>query len=155
MKTSILTLTTLTLLSTATFGKTESKVSTKEASQIFKAVGFSKTTDGWDGGCGLGEITTYKDLNGDGLKEAVISDSSFMCYGNTGVGYYIISKQLNGTWKPIFENMGIPTFLKTKGIDGWPDIENGGPGFCFAVFRWNGNSYEVNRFEYKGAPCSQ
>lgn len=118
MKTSFLALTTLTLLSTATFAKTESKVSTKEASQIFKAVGFSKTTDGWDGGCGLGEITTYKDLNGDGLKEAVISDSSFMCYGNTGVGYYIISKQLNGTWKPIFENMGIPTFLKTKGIDG-------------------------------------
>jgi len=39
-------------------------------------------------------------------------------------------------FKNIFENAGIPTFLKSTGKDGWPDIENGGPGLCFAVYRW-------------------
>lgn len=50
--------------------------------------------------------------------------------------------------------MGIPTFLKTKGKDGWPDIENGGPGFCVAVYRWNGQKYDVNRYEYQGKACT-
>ena len=50
--------------------------------------------------------------------------------------------------------MGIPTFLKTKGKDGWLDIENGGPGFCFAVYRWNGEKYDVNHYEYNGKVCS-
>lgn len=77
-----------------------------------------------------------------------------MCYGNTGVGYYLVSQQKNGKWKTIFENAGIPTFLKSTGKDGWPDIENGGPGLCFAVYRWDGKSYEVNRYEYQGKACS-
>lgn len=49
-----------------------------------------------------------------------------MYYGNTGVGYYIVSQQKDGQWKKLFSDSGIPTFLKTKGKDGWPDIENGG-----------------------------
>ena len=74
MKTTILILSTLTVLSTTTFAETKPNISTKEASQIFKAAGFSKTKHGWEGSCDTGEITTYKDLNGDGLKDAVISE---------------------------------------------------------------------------------
>ena len=77
-----------------------------------------------------------------------------MCYGNTGTGYHIVAQQKTGNWKLIFENMGIPTFLQTKGKDGWPDIENGGPGFCVAVYRWNGEKYDVNRYEYQGKACT-
>ena len=154
MKLSIITLATLTLLSTTTFAETKPNIPAKEANQIFKAAGFKKTKYGWEGNCDTGEITTYKDLNGDGLKDAVISDSSTMCYGRTGVGYYIVAQQKTGNWKLIFENMGIPTFLKTKGIDGWSDIKNGGPGFCFAVYRWDGQKYDVNRYEYEGKACS-
>jgi len=43
--------------------------------------------------------------------------------------------------------------LKTKGKDGWPDIENGGPGFCSAIYRWNGQEYVANRHEYEGKAC--
>lgn len=93
MKTTILTLSALALLSTNTFAETKPNVSAKEASQIFKVAGFAKTKNGWEGNCDTGEITTYKDLNSDGLKDAVISDYSTMCYGNTGVGYHIISQQ--------------------------------------------------------------
>lgn len=46
-----------------------------------------------------------------------------------------------------------PPFWKTKGKDGWPDIENAGPGFCFAVYRWNGKEYVFNRREYQGKAC--
>ena len=154
MKTAILTLSALALLSTTTYAETKSNVPAKEASQIFKAVGFSKTKNGWEGNCDTGEITTYKDLNGDGRKDAVISDYSTMCYGNTGVGYHIVAQQKHGQWKMIVKEAGIPEFLKTKGKDGWPDIENGGPGFCFEVLRWNGQEYKVHRYEYNGKTCS-
>ncbi|MBU3848057.1 MAG: hypothetical protein H9855_14020 [Candidatus Acinetobacter avistercoris] len=154
MKIIILTLSTLALLSTSTFAETKPNIPTKEASQIFKAAGFAKTKNGWKANCDNGEITSYKDLNGDGLKDAIISDHSSKCYGNTGVGYHIVAQQQKGTWKLIYENMGIPTFMKTKGTDGWPDIENGGSGFCFAVYRWNGQKYEVNRYEYNGKTCT-
>jgi hypothetical protein len=47
----------------------------------------------------------------------------------------------------------MPDFLATKGTGGWPDIQLGGPGFCFAVMRWNGKGYALNRFEYEGKRC--
>lgn len=154
MKTAILTLSTLAFLSTTAFAETKPNIPAKEASQIFKAAGFAKIKNDWKGKCETGEITIYKDLNGDGLKDAVISDYSTMCYGNTGVGYYIIAQQKEGQWKTILKEAGIPEFLKTKGKDGWPDIENGGSGFCFEVLRWNGQKYDVNRYEYNGKACS-
>lgn len=153
MKKSIITLATLTLLSTSAFAETKPKVSTKEASQIFKAAGFTKSKKGWESDCSVGEITAYADLNGDGLKDAIVSDYGAMCYGNTGVGYYVVAQQKNGHWKTILKEAGMPEFLKTKGTDGWPDIENGGPGFCFEVLRWNGQAYKVNRYEYQGKAC--
>ncbi|MFG0588756.1 hypothetical protein ACF8D3_12070 [Acinetobacter sp. YQ_14] len=120
---------------------------------MFKAADFKKTKHGWAGNCEQGEMIIYKGLNGDGRKDAVIQDSSTMCYCNTGVGYHIISQQKDGKWKQLFSDSGIPTFLKTKGKDGWLDIENGGPGFCFAIYRWNGKEYIINRYEYEGKAC--
>ena len=48
---------------------------------------------------------------------------------------------------------GHSEFLKTKGIDGWPDVSIGGPGFCFPVARWNGREYKFQRWEYDGKAC--
>ena len=76
MKTTILTLSTLALLSTTTFAEIKPTVPAKEASQIFKTAGFAKTKHGWEGNCDTGEISTYKDLNGDGLKDAVIQTTA-------------------------------------------------------------------------------
>ena len=66
MKTIILTLSTLAFLSTTAFAETKPTVPAKDTNQIFKAASFSKTKHGWEGSCDTGEITTYKDLNGDG-----------------------------------------------------------------------------------------
>ena len=154
MKKALLILPTLLLAGTATFAETKPNIPANEVNSIFKAAGFNKTNKGWKADCCIGQITIYKDLNGDGLKDAIIIDASTMCYGNTGVGYYIVAQQKNGQWKMVLKEAGMPEFLKTKGTDGWPDIENGGPGFCFEVLRWNGQAYKVHRYEYQGKACS-
>ncbi|ENW89944.1 hypothetical protein [Acinetobacter dispersus] len=152
MKNRLLLSTCLLLISSSNFAQTL-QVPKADTDAIFKAAGFSKSKKGWKSDCSVGEITAYADLNGDGLRDAIVSDYGTMCYGNTGVGYYIVSQQKNGKWKQLFRNSGIPEFLKMTGKNGWPDIENGGPGFCFAVYRWDGQEYKVHRYEYKGKIC--
>ena len=118
MKKALLILPTLLLAGTATFAETKPNIPANEVNSIFKAAGFNKTNKGWKADCGIGQITTYKDLNGDGLKDAIITDASTMCYGNTGVGYYIVAQQKNGQWKMVLKEAGMPEFLKTKGTNG-------------------------------------
>lgn len=100
-----------------------------------------------------GEIGEVRDLNGDGRPEALVTEGGSFCYGNQVGGYWLVSKQANGRWTLITSGTGIPGFLATKGVGGWPDIEIGGPGFCFPVLRWNGQKYALNRHEYEGKRC--
>jgi hypothetical protein len=136
-------------------------LSVADQAAAFKAAGFKLHGKQWRG-CGddgadasytPGAIDTVKDLNGDGRLDAVISESSTFCFGMTGTGYSIVSKQADGSWKKIASGPGVPGFLATRGADGWPDLEVGGPGFCFPVLRWNGKEYVLNRHEYEGKPC--
>jgi hypothetical protein len=53
----------------------------------------------------------------------------------------------------MLRDTGIAMVLKTRGVARWPDISIGGPGFCFAVMRWNGKAYVRHRFEYEGKRC--
>ena len=41
------------------------------------------------------------------------------------------------------QETGIPMFLAERGAENYPDIEVGGPGACFPVERWNGQSYRL------------
>lgn len=133
-----------------------------DEAEAFKAAGYLLTEGKWHSECNEpielsfypAQIKSVTELNGDNLPEVIITESSLACYGNTGSGFTIVSKQSNNLWKPILRSTGIPAFLKTKGTNGWPDIEIGGPGFCFSVFRWNGKSYEINRYEYEGKTCT-
>lgn len=133
-----------------------------EQAAIFKAAGFKKSGAAWkSGNCdgaesesySPGSIETYADLNGDGRPEAVVTEGGAICYGMTGTHFWLLSKQANGSWKPMHDETAMPDFLKTKGVGGWPDIQLGGPGFCFPVWRWNGKAYLLNRFEYEGKRC--
>lgn len=100
-----------------------------------------------------GAIEQVRDVNGDGRLEAVLTEGGTFCYGHTGVGYSLVSKQADGRWKLITSGTGIVNFLNTKGAGGWFDIEIGGPGFCFPVLRWNGREYVVQRHQYEGKRC--
>jgi hypothetical protein len=133
-----------------------------EQAVIFKAAGFSRNGGVWkSGNCKgaesdsyePGAIGMYRDLNGDGRPEAVVTEGSAICYGMTETHFWLLSKQSPGSWKRIYDETAMPDFLATKGTGGWPDIQLGGPGFCFPVVRWNGKAYVQHRFEYDGKRC--
>ncbi|MCJ2178416.1 hypothetical protein [Novosphingobium album (ex Hu et al. 2023)] len=138
----------------------QSPLTPKDRTAAFLAAGFKFQRGQWSE-CGdpgtpsysPGQIDTVRDLNGDGRPEAVITEGSTFCFGMTGTGFTLVSKQADGTWKSITSSQGIPSFLATKGVGGWPDIEIGGPGFCFPVERWNGKAYVRNRHQYEGKAC--
>jgi hypothetical protein len=132
-----------------------------EQAAIFRAAGFTRAGNKWHTDCDQpdsgsyspGQIETYRDLNGDGRPEAVVTEGGSFCYGHTGTGFWLLSKQANGNWKTLYQSQGIAEFLPTRGIGKMPDISVGGPGFCFLVVRWNGKAYVRNRFEYEGKRC--
>jgi hypothetical protein len=132
----------------------------KDRVAAFKAAGFSPSGGRWHR-CGdpgtpsyeSGVVERVTDLNSDKLPEAVITEGSTYCFGMTGTGFVIVSKQRNGTWSRIADGPGMVHVLATKGTAGWADIEVGGPGFCFPVLRWNGKAYVVHRHQYEGKPC--
>jgi hypothetical protein len=132
-----------------------------EQAAIFKAAGFSESAGKWRTDCDQpdsgsyepGAIETYRDVNGDGRPEAVITEGGTFCYGNTGTGFWLLTKPASGTWTVLYQSPGIAEFLKTRGVSQMPDMSVGGPGFCFPVLRWNGKAYERIRFEYEGKPC--
>ena len=89
-------------------------------------------------------IEQVKDLNGDGRPDALITEGSSSCYGQTGTGFYLVSQQPDGDWKLMLNESGFAEFLASKGSDGWPDVEVGGPGLCFPVMRYDGQRYRVH-----------
>ena len=127
----------------------------------FAAAGFMRKDMRWRGACddpgsasySPAEIQSVRDLNGDGRPEAVIVEGGTYCYGLAGQGFQLVSKQPDGGWALITGDTGFPNFLSTLGAEGWPDIEIGGPGFCFPVKRWNGREYVPDRMQYEGKAC--
>jgi hypothetical protein len=129
---------------------------------VFKAAGFAWSKRAWRSNCGdpgsdsyqEGQIEWIGDLNRDGWPEALVTEGSTYCYGNTGSAFWLLAGAPGGKWKLVLQSVGVPVVLKTRGVAKWPDISVGGPGFCFAVMRWNGTAYARNRFEYEGKRCS-
>jgi hypothetical protein len=100
-----------------------------------------------------GSISMVRDLNGDGRPEVLITEGGSYCFGNTGYGYSLVSQRADGRWQLITNGTGILTVLDTRGAGGWPDLEIGGPGFCFPVIRWDGRKYALHRHQYNGKSC--
>lgn len=122
----------------------------------FRAAGFPAVR-GKHPGCDKRAEATIeiRDLNGDGRPDALVSDYGSECYGSTEQGFVIVTKDAAGTWKKLYASPGIPTFQTTRGAGGWPDIENGGPGFCFPIQRWNGADYVNVRWKaYQPGACA-
>jgi len=136
--------------------------SATEEATIFEAAKFARRGSQWkSGNCegsesesySPGNIETYRDLNGDGRADAVVTEGGAVCYGMTGTHFWLVAKQADGRWKLMHDETAMPDFLAAKGVDGWPDIQLGGPGFCFRIVRWNGKAYDTSRFEYEGKRC--
>lgn len=136
-------------------------LSSAEQAAAFKAAGFSQRGGHWRSGCDdpgtpsytPGQIAQVRDLNGDGRPEAVITEGGTYCYGMSGSGFSLVSQQADGSWRLMTSAIGLPDFLASRGAGGWPDIQVGGPGFCFPVMRWDGKAYALHRHEYEGKRC--
>lgn len=129
-----------------------------EQAKIFAAANATRRGKGWtlcadDPRSQGASIEVYRDVNGDSRLEAVVVDGSTFCYGFAGAGYALLTRDAAGKWTMIDGGQGMVDFLKTKGVGGWPDIQIGGPGFCFPVMRWNGKAYNLHRYEYEGKRC--
>ena len=139
-------------------GGTTPVVAKAEQAKIYAAAGAVRRSKGWtlcaeDPGSQGAAIELHRDLNGDGQPEAVVIDGSARCYGFTGAGYVLLSRNAAGRWSLIDGGTGMVDFLKTKGVGGWPDMQVGGPGFCFPVMRWDGKAYKLHHHEYQGKRC--
>jgi len=129
-----------------------------ERAAVFKAAGFAQRGEDWVGCDGNSTASIEKDgvrdLNGDGTLEAIVTEQGSACYGNTGQGFYVLTQAGPGRWTPLFQSPGIPEFLATK-ANGWPEVEIGGPGFCFPIHRWDGKTYAFARnHEYEPGACA-
>ena len=132
--------------------------SAAERAAVFKAAGAVRKEGQWrlcpdDPRGGAASLEQFRDINGDGYKDALVTDGGTFCYGSTEAGYVLLAGQADGGWKTLDGGGGIVEFQAGEGQDGWPDILLGGPGFCFPVLRWNGREYAVHRHEYEGKAC--
>jgi hypothetical protein len=90
---------------------------------------------------------TLRDLDGDGREEVFVALSNFCLYGNTGTATSVFIRDGEGTFR---RHLGFPGFVDVLEDDihlGFPDLLIGGPGFCFPVWRWNGEAYDFHRQE--------
>lgn len=132
-----------------------------EQTAIFAAAGFHRQDGHWQSECDdpgtpsyeAGKIEQFTDLNGDGLAEAVVTEGGAYCYGNTGTGFTLLTSSPTGKWRKLYQSEGVATVLETR-ANGWPEIEVGGPGFCFPVLRWSGEAYTIQRHSYQGKLCT-
>ena len=126
----------------------------QESNDIFTAAQFKRQGSSWLSKCSMGYISEYRDLNGDGRMDAIVIDGGSACYGSIATGFHIMTKQANHKWTRIFRSPGKAVLLKTTGRYGWPDIRIENNSACFAVYRWDGKQYAVNRYEKNGKTCN-
>lgn len=86
--------------------------------------------------------TEVIDLNKDGTPEVFTNYYGTCIGGAAGVQVDLYIKNKAGKWIAQFGFPGTYTILNTKN-KGYPDIEIGGPGNCFPIWRWNGVQYDI------------
>lgn len=121
------------------------KLSESARVMLFKAAGFTFRGNDPINACNEAADIRVEaaDLNGDGVPEIFIWDTSSACYGMAGAQLVLLIKDAQGRWQSNL-NFSASSFniLKTKS-QGFPDIEIGGPGTCSPVWRWDGSRYEI------------
>ncbi len=142
------------------FKGTESKLSKNEKQEIFNKLDFRLSKDRKliiDKTCGedVSPNIEVVDLNGDGVEEIFVNWGNTCTSGMAGQSTTLFIKDRTGHF---VENLGFPGMYKKLATKnkGFPDIEIGGPGFCFALWQWNGIKYQYkcSREEEPGG-CSR
>ena len=121
-------------------------ISEADQRAIFEQLGYLVAADGSSlEVVDCGTIYTQvdeEDLNGDGTPEVFVLGGNTCTSGGAGSNLTLFGRNAEGGWGL---NLGVPaggwTALETGNL-GYPDLSIGGPGFCEAVYRWDGTMYQ-------------
>lgn len=121
-------------------------LSAEERLQVFDQLGLSVTPDGKgfaDQICGqpAGANIEFRDMNSDGRQEVLLIFGNTCTSGHAGSSAQLFIRDADGVLQ---SNLGFPAASADPlpvMNQGYPDLLIGGPGFCFPVWRWDGNAY--------------
>lgn len=123
------------------------ELSPEDRAAVFAAAGFTQRGDQYvrcDDTVTASAMTGFielSDLNGDDSPEAWVRESSTFCYGATAEAFVLLTRNGDGAWIKLIDEIGVGLPLETSS-NGWPDIEVGGPGAGpFPVYRFDGTTY--------------
>jgi len=130
------------------FAGSDTRLAPEEMSAIEAAFAerFSLSGDGLhfvDENCGeIPTRTEVVDLNGDGIQEVFVYWGNACTSGSTGSSLSMFAKDSSGHYRDQFGFAAFDYTALPTGDSGYPDLQFGGPGFCFAVWSWTGSHYE-------------
>lgn len=91
------------------------------------------------GGGKLEQTTEVKDINGDGIDEIILIETgtagASICFGMVGQQISLFVSDGAGGWRTALSVPAGGLSFITRADKAWPDIEVGGPGFCFPIWR--------------------
>lgn len=136
------------VLAMATAATAAASFNPADTAAIYKAAGFAtkgKTIIGCDAADPNWPRSSFNieaiDLNGDGKPEAIVSEGNAACYGQDEMGFTILARNPDASWRKVGGNTGGALPLKTR-HNGWLDLEYGGPGVQKQpVLRFDGKIY--------------
>ena len=128
------------------FAGGQGDLSAEQRLQVFNMLGLTVTPDGKgyvDQVCGQPADANieFRDMNLDGRKEVLAIFGNTCTSGHAGSSALLLIRDASGVLQP---NLGFPASSAEplpESSQGYPDLLIGGPGFCFAVWRWDGTAY--------------
>lgn len=143
------------------FKGTTSKLSSQDKQLIFDTLEFTVSANKRfivvKGSESCGDASARADiidLNADGVEEVLVRWGNYCLAGNTGENSALFVRDNSGQVREALNIIGVAKMIETQSM-GFRDIEIGGPGFCFGVWRWNGNKYEYRcSREYQRGACA-
>jgi hypothetical protein len=124
-------------------------ISEDDQRAIFELLGYSFSADGTAievVNCGTVFTQVEEaDLNEDGIVEVFVIGGNACTSGMAGSSIHLFIEDAEGRYG---SHLGFPaggwTRLEISNL-GFPDLAIGGPGFCEAVWRWDGSTYQHHR----------
>ncbi len=134
------------------FAKDTGGLTEPERIEMFKATGLLLSKDGKgfvDEVCSepAGAEVEIRDMNADKVSEVLIIYGNGCLSGMTGSNVLLFIKDAAGKYRANFGFPGATADPLPKKNLGYPDLQIGGPGFCFPVWRWNGKEYAPDHNE--------